>query len=73
MKKGIVIGIIVVIIIAAIIVVSSSLNLESYDDSSIDNAVEDESIPIEEIVSESETTGRNLSVDLTENMGLSSP
>lgn len=68
MNKGIVIGIIVVIIIAAVIGAVSSLNLETYESSSIENIVEDESTQIKE-----ENVGRNLSVELTEDMGLSSP
>ena len=72
MNKGIVIGIIVIIVV--IIGVASSLNLETYDDSSIDNIEENELIDdIEEIVIEPETTGRNLSVELSEEMELSSP
>ena len=73
MNKGIVIGIIIVIIIAAIIGAASSLNSETSDDSSIDNILEEESIPAEEISPEPENTGRDLSVELSENVGIASP
>lgn len=73
MNKGIVIGIIIVIIISTIIGAASSLNLETNENSSIDNIVEDESIPAEETIPESENTGRDISVELSENMGLKSP
>lgn len=73
MKKAIVIGIIVVVIIAAIIGAASSLDLETDDDSSIDNIEENESIPVEENVTVPETTGRDLSVELSEKVGLTSP
>ena len=73
MKKGIVIGIIVVIIIAAIIGAASSLNLETDDTLPIDNIEENESIPVEEDVSVPETTGRDLSVELSEKVALTSP
>jgi len=72
-KKAIVIGIIVVVIIAAIIGAASSLDLETDDDSSIDNIEENESIPVEENVTVPETTGRDLSVELSEKVGLTSP
>ncbi len=73
MKKGIVIGIIVVIIIAAIIGAFSSLNLETDDNLPIDNIEENESIPVEEDVSVPETTGKDLSVELSEKVALTSP
>ena len=73
MKKAIVIGIIVVVIIVAIIGAASSLDLETDDDSSIDNIEENESIPVEENVTVPETTGRDLSVELSEKVGLTSP
>jgi hypothetical protein len=72
-NKGIVIGIIIVIIISTIIGAASSLNLETNENSSIDNIVEDESITAEETIPESENTGRDISVELSENMGLKSP
>jgi CHASE3 domain sensor protein len=72
-NKGIILGIIIVIIIVAIIGAASSLNLETNENSSIDNIVEDESITAEETIPESENTGRDISVELSENMGLKSP
>ena len=71
MNKGIVIGVIALVIIAVIIGVASSLNLESYDESIIDNNQVEETSPVEEIVMP-ETAGRNLSVELTESVGISS-
>ncbi len=79
MNKGIIIGVVVVVIIAAIIGSASSLNLEKNDDISIDNIVQEKSTIIEEstiteeIVSEPENKGRDLSVELTETMALRSP
>ncbi len=73
MNKGIVIGIIVVIVITAIIGAASSLNLETDDNLPIDNIEENESIPVEENGSEPENSGRDLSVELSEKVGLSSP
>lgn len=83
MNKGVVIGVILVIIIVGIIGVTS-LNFEASDNSvvedivetesiSIEEIVETESIPIEEIISEPEKEGRDLSVELTESVGLKSP
>jgi hypothetical protein len=72
-NKGIVIGIIIVIIITAIIGAASSSNLETSDDSSIDNIPEGESIPAEEITPEPENTGRDFSVELSESVGIASP
>lgn len=79
MNKGIIIGVVVVVIIAAIIGSASSLNLEKNDDISIDNIVQEKSTIIEEstiteeIVSEPENKGRDLSVELTETVVLRSP
>ena len=73
MKQGLVIGIIIVVIIAVIIGAASSLDLETSDGSSIDNIEENESIPVEESVSVPETTGRDLSVELSEKVGITSP
>ena len=73
MNKGIIIGIIIVVIIAAIIGAASSLNLETDDNLPIDNIEENESIPVEENGSEPENSGRDLSVELSEKVGLSSP
>ena len=73
MNKGIIIGIIIVVIIAAIIGAASSLNLETDDNLPIDKIEENESIPVEEDISVPETTGRDLSVELSEKVALSSP
>ena len=72
MNKGIIIGIIFAIFIVAFIAVNS-LNFETYDDSFVEDIVEDESTPVEEIISESENTGRDLTVELSESVGISSP
>lgn len=72
MNKGVVIGVTLVIIIVGIIGVTS-LNFEASDNSVVEDIVENESIPIEEIISEPEKEGRDLSVELTESVGLKSP
>ena len=68
MKKGIIIGVIAVIIVSGIIVISLS-NTQIDDESSLDII---EELNPEQIVSESENNGRDLSVELTEDFGLSS-
>ena len=73
MNKGIIIGIIIVVIIAAIIGAASSLNLETDDNLPIDNIEENESIPVEENGSEPENSARDLSVELSEKVALTSP
>jgi len=71
MNKGVIIGVISAIIIIGIIGVTS-LNFEASDNSVVEDIVGIESIPTEEIISEEEK-GRELSVDLTESVGLQSP
>ena len=70
MNKGVIIGVISAIIIGIIGV--TSLNFEASDNSVVEDIVGIESIPTEEIISEEEK-GRELSVDLTESVGLQSP
>jgi len=69
MNKGVIIGVIAIAIIAIIIGVLNSSNSESYNESLIENSNVDESSP--EIVI-SENKGRNLSVELSESVGISS-
>ena len=69
MKKSILIGIIIVIIFVGIIGVISSSNIETSEVPSLD--IIEESNP-EQIIVEPENTGRDLSVELEENFGLSS-
>jgi len=71
MNKGVIIGVISAIIIIGIIGVTS-LNFEVSDNSVVEDIVGIESIPTEEIISKEEK-GRELSVDLTESVGLQSP
>ena len=61
MNKGVVIGVAIVIIIVGIIGVTS-LNFEASNNS-----------VVEDIAEESEEEGRDLSVELTESVGLKSP
>lgn len=70
MNKGVIIGIVFGVIVIGIIAVNS-LNFES--NNLTDEKIIDESIPIEEVISEPQTTGRSLSVELTEKVGLHSP
>lgn len=67
MKKGIVVGVIVVGMIIAIIGISS---LES-SDNSLKNDTIDSSTESQEVVPQ--TTGRNLSVELSESMDMKGP
>ena len=69
MKKSILIGIIIVIIFVGIIGVISSSNIETSEVPSLD--IIEETNP-EQIIVEPENTGRDLSVELEENFGLSS-
>jgi len=69
MNKGIIIGGIIIAIIAIIIGVANSLNLESYNESLVKNSNVDES-PTEIVIPENK--GRNLSVELSESVGISS-
>jgi len=69
MKKNVIIGVIVIIIIAGIIGVLSSSNIQTSVESPLE--IIEEPI-IEEEVSESNNQGRELSVELTEDFGLSS-
>ena len=70
MNKGIIIGIIFGVIVIGII----GVNLLNFESNSLtDEKIVDETIPIEEVISEPQTTGRNLSVELTEEVGLRSP
>jgi len=64
----IVIGIIVAIIIAGVIGVVSLSNVQNTDEQSLE-IIEPES----EVISVPENTGRNLSVELSEDIGLTSP
>lgn len=73
MKKSIIIGVIVLAIIAIIIASASSLNYEINEESPIENIEENEIVLEEEIIPVEENTGRDLSVELSESMGLSSP
>jgi hypothetical protein len=68
MNKVIVIGIIVAIIIAGVIGVVSLSNVQNTDEQSLE-IIEPES----EVISVPENTGRNLSVELSEDIGLTSP
>jgi len=71
MNKGIVIAIIVGIGIIAIIA-GSSLNFATDNNSVIEDTIENESIPTEEII-EPKKTGTNFSVELSESVGLKTP
>jgi len=71
MNKIVAIGVISAIIIVVIIGVTS-LNFEASDNSVVEGIVENESIPTEEVISEEEK-GKELSVELTESVGLKSP
>jgi len=68
--------IIIVIVIVTIIgigVTASSISMESTEDEAVDNEtrlVLDETIPVKE---EPKETGRDLTVELTESIGLKSP
>lgn len=68
MRKGIIIGIIAVIIVSGIIAISLS-DTQTDNESSLDII---EELSPEQIVSESGNNGRDLSVELTEDFGLSS-
>ena len=71
MNKGIIIGI---IIIAIIILAVSSLSLESTPSTEITQEVEPKDIAEEEPVEEdTENKGRELTVELTESVGLTAP
>lgn len=72
MNKGIVIGAIAIVVVAIIIGVVGSSDLESYDEPLMDNIKINESSPLEEIVIVPEKKGRELSVELIENVGISS-
>ena len=72
MNKGVVIGIILAIIVVGIIG-ATSLNFEASNNSVVEDVVENESISVEETVSEPEKVGRELSVELTESVGLKGP
>lgn len=72
MNKGIVIGAIVLVMIIVIIGVANSLNLESYDEPLIDDSKVGESSTDEGVILVPENTGRNLSVELAEKVGISS-
>jgi len=72
MNKGIVIGAIVLVMITVIIGVASSLNLESYDKPLIGDSKVGESSTDEDEILVPENTGRNLSVELAEEVGISS-
>ena len=72
MNKGMVIGVTLAIIIVGVVGVIS-LNFEASDNFVVEDIVEKESVPVEEIISEPEKKGRELSVELTESVGIKSP
>ena len=69
MNKGIIIGGVVIVIIAIIIVVANSSNSESYNESILENSNVDESSTE---IGISENKGRDISVELSESVGISS-
>ena len=75
MKKGVIIGVVIVVVIG-IGVISSMYPMENNEEDvllSEEELILDEIISIEEDLEEPEKTGRNITVELTETIGLKGP
>lgn len=75
MNKGVIIGVVIIVVIG-IGVISSMSSMENNEKevlSSDEELILNEITPIEEDLEEPEKTGRNITVELTETIGLKGP
>lgn len=75
MNKGVIIGVVIIVVIG-IGVISSMSSMENNEKevlSSDEELILNEITPIEEDLEEPEKTGRNITIELTETIGLKGP